>query len=105
MFMPTDDAARHDRIVAAMLATAKHVAVAEWDALWAFDSTEAAAACTVPAMYIGSHSPVADLNRVRAAMPKAIVGQTAGAGHLHQLEVPDQVNAMIDRFLTINARA
>jgi hypothetical protein len=26
---------------------------------------------------------------------------TVGAGHFHQLEVPDQVNTMIERFLTI----
>jgi pimeloyl-ACP methyl ester carboxylesterase len=27
------------------------------------------------------------------------VGITVGGGHFHQLEVPEQVNAMIDRFL------
>jgi pimeloyl-ACP methyl ester carboxylesterase len=29
------------------------------------------------------------------------VGITVGAGHFHQLEVPDQINAMIERFLAI----
>jgi pimeloyl-ACP methyl ester carboxylesterase len=28
-------------------------------------------------------------------------GQTVGSGHFCQLEVPDRVNAMIDRFLAI----
>ena len=28
-----------------------------------------------------------------------LLAQTAGAGHFHQLEVPDQVNAMLARFL------
>ena len=28
--------------------------------------------------------------------------QTVGAGHFNQLEVPDQVNAMIERFLAVN---
>jgi pimeloyl-ACP methyl ester carboxylesterase len=32
--------------------------------------------------------------------PQAMFGMTVGAGHFCQLEVPDQVNAMIDRFLS-----
>jgi pimeloyl-ACP methyl ester carboxylesterase len=31
-------------------------------------------------------------------------GQTVGAGHFIQLEVPEQVNAMIERFLAITDR-
>ncbi len=102
MFMATDDGERHERIAASMLVTPRHVAVAEWDALWANDSAADAAACKVPALYVGSHAPVGDLARIREAMPHAIVAQTAGAGHFHQLEVPEQVNAMIERFLAIS---
>ena len=29
------------------------------------------------------------------------VAITVGAGHFHQLEVPEQVNAMIERFLVV----
>jgi pimeloyl-ACP methyl ester carboxylesterase len=29
------------------------------------------------------------------------VARTAGAGHFIQLQIPDQVNAMIDRFLEL----
>jgi hypothetical protein len=28
-------------------------------------------------------------------------GMTVGAGHFHQLEVPEQVTAMIERFLKV----
>jgi pimeloyl-ACP methyl ester carboxylesterase len=38
---------------------------------------------------------------LRAIKPDLQVGITVGAGHFHQLEVPDQVNAMIERFLQI----
>jgi hypothetical protein len=31
-----------------------------------------------------------------------MIGQTVGAGHFNQLEVPEQVNAMIERFLQIS---
>jgi hypothetical protein len=33
-----------------------------------------------------------------------MVGQTVGAGHFSNQEVPEQVNAMIERFLTIVVR-
>jgi len=33
--------------------------------------------------------------------PQLVVAQTLGAGHFSPLEVPDQVNAMIDRFCAI----
>ena len=35
-------------------------------------------------------------------VPQVVIGQTAGAGHFCQVEVPDQVNAMMERFLTIS---
>jgi pimeloyl-ACP methyl ester carboxylesterase len=41
--------------------------------------------------------------RLLEIKPDLEVGITVGAGHFHQLEVPDQVNAMIDRFLELAA--
>ena len=35
--------------------------------------------------------------------PNVMVAQTVGSGHFIQLEVPDQVNAMIERFLAVSA--
>jgi pimeloyl-ACP methyl ester carboxylesterase len=32
-------------------------------------------------------------------LPNVVNGWTVGAGHFSQLEVPDQVNAMIEAFL------
>jgi pimeloyl-ACP methyl ester carboxylesterase len=105
MFMPSDDAARRARIVEQMTSTPQHVLASAWDAIWKSDFAGDAALCRVPALYVGSHAPVADMARLREAMPAAVLAQTAGAGHFHQLEVPDQVNAMIERFLAINALA
>ncbi len=102
MFMPTDDPGRKERLVSAALAMPQHVAAAEWDALWSNDWAAAASACTVPAMYVGSYAPVAEIAKLRAAMPNAVIAQTAGAGHFHQLEVPEQINPMIERFLAIS---
>lgn len=56
--------------------------------------------CAVPTLLLRSSlgsSP--DAVRLRAIKPDLEVGITVGAGHFHQLEVPEQVNAMIERFL------
>jgi hypothetical protein len=34
--------------------------------------------------------------------PQILYGKTVGFGHFCQLEVPEQVNAMIERFLAIS---
>ncbi len=43
-----------------------------------------------------------DVLRLLEIKPDLEVGITVGAGHFHQLEVPEQVNAMIERFLAIS---
>ena len=43
--------------------------------------------------------PANSADDLRRACPAITIGQTVGAGHFIQLEVPDQVNAMIERFL------
>jgi pimeloyl-ACP methyl ester carboxylesterase len=43
-----------------------------------------------------------DVVRLREIKPDLEVGITVGAGHFHHLEVPEQVNAMIERFLTVS---
>jgi pimeloyl-ACP methyl ester carboxylesterase len=40
-----------------------------------------------------------DALRLRQVKPDLEVAVTVGAGHFNQLEVPQQVNAMIERFL------
>jgi pimeloyl-ACP methyl ester carboxylesterase len=42
-----------------------------------------------------------DAVRLRAIKPDLHVGITVGAGHFHPLEVPEQVNGMIERFLDV----
>jgi hypothetical protein len=53
----------------------------------------------VPLLVIGSGRVERGL---RDACPGITIGMTVGAGHFNQLEVPDQVNPMIERFLAVN---
>jgi pimeloyl-ACP methyl ester carboxylesterase len=102
LFQPTDDATRKTRLLARMSLTPGHVAASAFaNHLIAYDAAAAAASCTVPVAYIDAAQSMSDLARFRALCPQLISGQTVGSGHFSPLEVPEQINAMIERFLTI----
>ncbi len=41
------------------------------------------------------------MTRLHELCPHLLYGQTVGSGHFCQLEVPEQINAMIERFLDV----
>ena len=100
MFLPTDTACR-DSIVAGFRRPAPPVAAAVMQAMGEFDGAAALRLATVPVLSIGAARPVNAAADLRRACPAITIGQTVGAGHFNQLEVPDQVNAMIEKFLAI----
>ncbi len=53
-----------------------------------------------PLLYIRAKAP-SDLQRLLELRPDAMVGQVVGSGHYLMLSVPDQVNAMLDRFVEV----
>ena len=53
-----------------------------------------------PLLYVHAKAP-ADLTRLAQLRPDALIGQVVGSGHYLMLAVPDQVNAMLDRFLEL----
>jgi pimeloyl-ACP methyl ester carboxylesterase len=101
MFLPTDNQDRKARIKAGMLSTPQHVAESAFDQVLK-DTVSAARACTVPLLVLAAAESLSDLPRLREVCPNVIIGQTVGAGHFHQLEVPEQITAMIERFLTVS---
>jgi len=68
-----------------------------------YDATAAIKACCVPIAYIGAAAPIGDVNRFRKICPNLITGQTIGSGPLSPLEVPDQINPMLERFVEVYA--
>jgi pimeloyl-ACP methyl ester carboxylesterase len=70
-----------------------------------YDPAPAARACRAPVAYLSAAVPLIEmarnLDRLHALCPQLIVAKTLGAGHFSPLEVPDQVNAMIARFLAV----
>jgi pimeloyl-ACP methyl ester carboxylesterase len=102
MFLPADDPDRCRSIVETMCAVPAHVAAAVIRGVLAWDGPAALAACAAPLLVLrsrpgGSNDPA----RLVTLKPGVKVGMTYGAGHFHQLEVPEQVNAMMERFLEV----
>ena len=61
------------------------------------------ARCTIPVLLLRSWLDArTDALRLLEIKPDLALGITVGAGHFHQLEVPEQVNAMIERFLAVS---
>jgi pimeloyl-ACP methyl ester carboxylesterase len=66
----------------------------------ATDGSESLGRVQCPLLLVGAGAPV-DIQRLRDLQPEAFVGSVVGSGHWLTLAVPDQVNAMLDRFLEL----
>lgn len=107
LFIPTDDAARKERLIERMSSAPAHVVVSAMQGLRDYDPSYAKGLIRVPSLYIAADEPVprSDMAAMYDLLPQLTYGQTVGSGHFCQLEVPEQVNAMLDRFLAIQAPA
>jgi pimeloyl-ACP methyl ester carboxylesterase len=103
LFIATDDPARKQKILDQMSSAPQHVMASAFENIFTFDHEAAAAACKVPWLMLYPGHVTTDLARLHTLCPHVTTGQTVGAGHFQQLEVPEQVNAMIARFLATTA--
>lgn len=101
-FLPTDDPAQCRWILDVMSSAPQHVMSEAYAGILGFDARAAQGRLRVPLLYISANEPAArcDIAALAALFPQIAFGRTVGSGHFCQLEVPDQVNAMIDRFVT-----
>jgi pimeloyl-ACP methyl ester carboxylesterase len=105
MFLPSDRSAQRDQLIAAMLATPVPVSVAALRAGDGVDTAKALASCQVPVLYIAASRPMEDPALMRNLYPPLSYGQVVGSSHFVQLDAPEQVNAMIDRFDRLHGHA
>ena len=103
MAMFADDQQRKAQIVESMTSAPQHVMASAMDQTSSWDGVSALSACKVPTLLISAGRYVVDVNRLCELCPQLVFGQTVGAGHFNQLEVPGQVNAMIERFIAMSA--
>lgn len=103
LFILTDDQERKKRVLDGMSSAPQHVMVSAFEGLRDYDPAEATGGLAVPAVYIAADEvqPRSDMTRFHELAPQILYGKTVGSGHFCQLEVPEQVNAMIDRFIAI----
>lgn len=66
-----------------------------------WDAEPALRACRMPLLHVDAGSNLADLDRLAAVCPQVQVSCTVGVGHNQMLATPDQVAAMIDRFVYV----
>lgn len=99
-FGPRADPAIVDDAVATALRTPRPVAVAE-NQHFAVGVTTLGAGVTCPVLWVSAQPTDTDavLATFPAASPAPFVGHVIGSGHFVQLEVPEQLNPMIDVFL------
>jgi pimeloyl-ACP methyl ester carboxylesterase len=109
LFIESDDPARKEALLKECAKTPQHVIASAFvHNVIAYDTSPAAKACKVPVAYIAAPVPLVDvgrdLDRFKEACPQLLTARIIGAGHFAQLEVPDQINAMIERFLAVGIR-
>jgi len=101
LFEPVDGPEVTAEVAATMAATPAHVFRAMGDGVLAFDSHQAATTCAVPSLLVTAARPFAVPESLAALGDNWQVARVVGSGHFLQLVVPDQVNAMLDRFLAL----
>ena len=98
-FLDGYDEALLEEICRRAAQTADHVFVSEIEGLRDWDGAAAARRCRVPVLHIAAARPACSPAALAEAIPAVVTGQTVGAGHFNMLEVPDQVNSMIEHFV------
>lgn len=104
MFRPTDDAAVRNRIVEEMCAAPQHVVAPALASIAAWQGQAVTPRVRAPMLLIAVTGGMpADIPGTCELLPELEVGTPVGAGHFAHVFVPEQVNAMIDRFLAIRS--
>jgi pimeloyl-ACP methyl ester carboxylesterase len=100
LFGDDDDPERRAWIMAEAIRTAPHVLASLWEeSITDWDDADRLRRCRVPAAYLDAGTSNADLARAIELCPQLAIGRTIGSGHFSPLEVPEQINAMLERFL------
>jgi len=102
-FLPTDAPGRRRRILEVMGRASHHLLAAGAEMLRSYDPEVARGRLTAPLLYIAANEPTprADLAALARIVPQVQVARTVAPGHFCQMEVPGQVNAMLERFLAL----
>jgi pimeloyl-ACP methyl ester carboxylesterase len=94
------DPAQKSWILEQAIRTSPRVTSSIWEeSLRGWDDADALRRCRVPLLYIDAGTPNADLERAERLCSELTVVRTVGSGHFSPLEVPEQINALLEEFL------
>ena len=97
--LPTDDPNRAKETSEWLAGLDDQVILNDWHGLSAFDSRPVLEGVKCPYLYIDCGQPYLDLDLLRELCPQVVIGKPVGAGHSALRIVPDQINAMLRRFI------
>jgi pimeloyl-ACP methyl ester carboxylesterase len=100
MFLPCDDPERRRRITEGMTGVPQHTMLSAMSQILV-QTPESLGTISQPFLLISAGWVPFDMAAVREVVPNLSYAQTYGSGHFSMLEVPEQVNAMIERFLAL----
>jgi pimeloyl-ACP methyl ester carboxylesterase len=100
MFGPFDPPELRSRILDRLSETPPQIPAELWRDIFKSDWATEVVAAPCPLLYIHATIPV-PLDRFRELRPDALIGSVIGGGHYMALVVPEQVSAMIDRFVEV----
>ena len=98
-YLPTDDPSRVGSMPEWLAEIPDHAIVNGWQGMSAFDPGPVLRRVKCPYLYIDCGQPDLDLDLLRELCPQVVIGKTVGAGHQATKDVPDQINAMLRRFI------
>jgi pimeloyl-ACP methyl ester carboxylesterase len=104
LFDPLDDPALAAQVADEMAGLPRHVFLSMSETVTAFDSADAARACTVPALIVQAREPFADRAVLAELGDNWHTAQVVGSGHFVQLLVPEQVHPIVRKFLELVER-
>ena len=98
-YLPTDDPTRLGGMAERLAEVPDHVITNSWQGKDNYDPTPTLRRVRCPYLYIDCGQPDLELDLLRDLCPQVVVGKTVGAGHKALQDVPDQINAMLNRFI------
>lgn len=102
MFPPKSDPALKEETVRAMLSTPQHVMASAFAGIRNALPSFPAGDLPVPTLLVSASEVAWSLDDLKTRYPDLQVARVVGAGHFLQMEVPDQFNAMLRRFVEVS---
>ncbi len=100
MFGPFDPPELQPRIMEELVSVPPLIAATVMRDAFSRDFSAELVAARCPLLFVHAAVP-SDLGRLRELRPDVLIGSVIGSGHHIALVVPEQVSAMLDRFLAI----